>query len=334
MDSNQLVVSPEEGSDALNTAASCLQAYLKRYGRAGRPYEVLSFLASATLERLEHGKVPKFKNVSLQDAVMGEMGKDPSAWVSPIWKKLVTEILPAIQDHIEGFAREREYEYYPWVSKTDSTGGSGNQTLYFLIARKVIPSEVGQQLLNADIFYLPAIKITPSWWARWLFNKDYSAQGWRKALYVWVPLVWMLIMGSLGWLLWLELSNGRTPLSARELIFLLFSIGIWIYCRHVMRQFFQLVDDRIVLAPDHLVGFREFGVCLELFRENSKDKFSPRILKLTKYTAECPDCGAEVQLDRGEPDFPRRVIGRCLESPREHIYSFDRVTKTGMKLRP
>ena len=52
-----------------------------------------------------------------------------------------------------------------------------------------------------------------------------------------------------------------------------------------------------------------------------------------KYLGECPICGAEVLLDKGEPDFPRRLVGRCQESPREHIFSFDRVTKAGMKLK-
>lgn len=52
-----------------------------------------------------------------------------------------------------------------------------------------------------------------------------------------------------------------------------------------------------------------------------------------KYASQCPVCEAEVLLDKGEPDFPRRIVGRCQESPREHVYSFDRVTKTGMRLR-
>lgn len=88
-----------------------------------------------------------------------------------------------------------------------------------------------------------------------------------------------------------------------------------------------------MLAPDHLVSIGEFGVCVELHKENFKDKSSPRILRLVKYLAECPICGAEVLIDKGGPDFPRRLIGRCQESPREHIFSFDRITKTGNKLR-
>jgi hypothetical protein len=186
---------------------------------------------------------------------------------------------------------------------------------------------------NADIYYLPAVKITPSWWARWLFNKDYSALGWRKWLYVWIPLLWMLIVLLLGVLLWVLLSQDKAPLSPQDVISLSFAFGALMYCRHVFRKFSILLDDRITLAADHLVGLGEYGVCVELHKEDFKDKSSPRVLRLAKYMAEFPICGAEVLLDKGEPDFPRRMIGRCQENPREHIFSFDRITKTGMKLR-
>ena len=62
-------------------------------------------------------------------------------------------------------------------------------------------------------------------------------------------------------------------------------------------------------------------------------KIRPRSLRLVKYAATCPTCKAQVLLDKGEPDFPRRIVGRCHESPREHVFSFDRVSQTGYRLR-
>ena len=335
MEINELDFEAESSKDALKVAASCLQEYQKIHGCAGRPYEVLSYMATATLERLEQGTAPKFKNSTLRNAVQGKTEKDASAWLSPIWKKLSTEYLPSIQDSIEGFARAKGYEYYPWVGKTESSGGAGNQALYFLTARKVtlenqLNEEPSQQ---ADIHYLPAVKITPSWWARWLFDKNYSAIGWRKWLYLFAPLAWLLILWLLGSLLWIVLSREKAPLSSQGVISILLVFGIATYCRHVFRQLFTLFDDRIMLAPDHLVSSGEFGVCVELHKGDFKNKSNPRVLRLVKYLAECPICGAEVLLDKGEPDFPRRIIGRCNESPREHIFSFDRISKAGMKLR-
>lgn len=322
-------------NEPLKSAALCLQTFLQTHGSTGRPYEVLSFLASATLRCLEEGKEPKFKNMAFQDAIMGSISNDPSAWMSRIWKSLTENVLPSIEDTLEAFARNKVYEYYPWVGKTESAGGAGNQTYYYLTARKVSnsPQNFQQSLDNADIHYLPAMQIVPSWWARFFFGKDYSASGWRKTFYIWLPLVSIFLVGALGTILWIILSRLKTPLSASDLALFVFLGGVLFYCRHVINRFLRLVEDRIMLAPDSLVGFREFGVCIELFKEDIKDKSKPRILRMVKYVAECPLCGAEVLLDKGEPDFPRRIVGRCQESPQEHVYSFDRASKTGINLR-
>jgi len=67
---------------------------------------------------------------------------------------------------------------------------------------------------------------------------------------------------------------------------------------------------------------------MELFRDGDL-----RLIRLVRYSAPCPICGTTIYLDKGEPDFPRRLVGRCNESPREHVYSFDRVTQKGSVLR-
>lgn len=105
------------------------------------------------------------------------------------------------------------------------------------------------------------------------------------------------------------------------------------YATRVVKRFERLVDDRLIMASDSMVGFREFGVCLELFRPQGVPPGSGKNLRMVKYAAQCPVCAAQVLLDPGEPDFPRRIVGRCQESPREHVFSFDRATRTGCRLR-
>jgi len=105
------------------------------------------------------------------------------------------------------------------------------------------------------------------------------------------------------------------------------------YATRLVKRFERLVDDRLIMASDSMVGFREFGVCLELFRRQGVPPGSGKNLRMVKYAAQCPVCDAQVLLDPGEPDFPRRIVGRCQESPREHVFSFDRATRTGCRLR-
>ncbi len=81
-------------------------------------------------------------------------------------------------------------------------------------------------------------------------------------------------------------------------------------------------------APELMVALNETSAQLELFRDGDL-----RLIRLVRYTSPCPVCGATIHLENGDPDYPRRLVGRCSESPREHIFSFDRVTRRGHVLR-
>ena len=326
-----------EEAARLTQVADCLRKFLKLHGPTNQAFGVLRFLADKTLERLSSGKDPKFNNLAIQDGVAGAGKKDPSAWLSPLWKRISTEILPSIERGLQEFARGQGLTDYPWVTRRESTGGAGNQALYYIEARELPQAEFAPaaiiDLPRPDISYIPVAELKPSWWARWFFDRDHSASGWRKGLIVWTPLVWFLLLGLLAVLLFLLLSRTQKPVTTQDLmaIALLGALAWW--ARRVVNGFTRLVDDRITMAPDAVVGFKEFGVCLELVRTREPNCDVPSSLRLVKYAGECPICRAEVLLDPGEPDFPRRLVGRCQESPREHVFSFDRVSLRGYRLR-
>jgi hypothetical protein len=87
------------------------------------------------------------------------------------------------------------------------------------------------------------------------------------------------------------------------------------------------------MAPDVMVGFTELNVQLELARERPADEEPYRVLRLVRYSAKCAVCGETVHLADGKREFPGRLVGRCSEQPREHVYSFDRHTRIGKPLR-
>lgn len=97
----------------------------------------------------------------------------------------------------------------------------------------------------------------------------------------------------------------------------LLAFGIW-------TRWGRLFDDRVLLLGlNDLEGSTE-GVVLDRERVEGKS-----FMVLRRYVAPCPICSATVRLASGTPDFKRRIVGRCEESPREHVYSFDRVTLEG-----
>lgn len=337
MDNNQSLAGSSENFPWQDTAAiaQCLKDYLKVHGRTAQHYQILHFLAGATLQRLSEGKQPVFNYLAIREAVTGEKEGDASAWFGRLWTKLTGEFRQKCEEGIQKFAADQGLTVYPWVEKRESNGGAGNQALIFLVALPIpglIP-QAAKKLPVYDIDYIPAEKLKLSWWARWLFDKNHVAEGWRKWMLVWPNLLWFGIVGLLSvFFLW-TMSKSASPLTTRDAIFLIY-IGLlaW-YARHLVDRFSRLVDDRIVLASEHMVGFKEFGACLELFKPEGSTADAPKRARMIKYAGTCPVCAAQVLLDKGEPDFPRRIVGRCQESPREHVYSFDRATRTGHRLR-
>lgn len=64
-----------------------------------------------------------------------------------------------------------------------------------------------------------------------------------------------------------------------------------------------------------------------------------RKIQLVCYWATCPICKDKLQrnvridVSKGGKEFHNRLIGRCSESPTEHVFSFDRITRIGKPLR-
>lgn len=337
MDSNHRLteVGTNSHDQNIKAIAQCLKDYLSVHGRNAQHYQVLQFLADATLERLSEGKQPRFNYLAIRDAVTGDTGGDASAWFGRHWKTLMGDFRQKCEEGVQKFAADQGLMVYPWIEKRESSGGAGNQALISLVALPIpgTSSPVAKALPKHDIDYIPAEKLKLSWWIRWVFDKDQVAKGWRKWMLVWPNLLWFAIVGIVtAFLLW-AMGQSAAPLTTRDAIFLIY-IGLlaW-YARYLIDRLFRLVDDRIILASDSMVGFKEFGVCLELFKPEGSNADTPKRARMIKYAGTCPVCSAQVLLDKGEPDFPRRIVGRCQDSPREHVFSFDRATQTGYRLR-
>lgn len=329
----------ENGGNALEqdivAIALCLKDYLSVHGRNAQHYQVLHFLAEATLQRLSEGKQPWFNYLSIREAVTGESEGDASAWFGRHWKTLTGDFRKKCEEGIQKFASDQGLMFYPWIEKRESNGGAGNQALICLVALPIpcSSSQTVKKLPKHDIDYIPAENLKLSWLACWLFDENQVAKGWRKWMLVWPNLLWFGGVGlSSVFLLWV-MGQSSSPLTSRDTILLIY-IGLlaW-YARYLIDRFCRLVEDRIVLASEHMVGFKEFGVCLELFKPEGGNADTPKCARMIKYAGTCPICSAQILLDKGEPDFPRRIVGRCQESPREHVFSFDRATRTGYRLR-
>lgn len=159
----------------------------------------------------------------------------------------------------------------------------------------------------------------------------YPLVSWRKLLLVafviatGVALIFLMFLSlysflSLG-------SDVRVVLTASFVVIVLgFEIA------PLYRVFFW----RIVKAPSLFEIMDPFpGHRGDLFLVVSEDEKGvvKRELSAKKFSSVCPQCKGDVVAVSGGFEFPWRVVGRCLSSPAEHVYSFDICHLKGYRLR-
>jgi hypothetical protein len=111
-------------------------------------------------------------------------------------------------------------------------------------------------------------------------------------------------------------------------------ISLGLFFATLSSALYRVILVRIVMAPLWMIPLKETNVQLELRKTgvDSETGNDIRELRLLVYSAKCPICFNRIELENGGLQFPFRIVGRCIESPREHVYSFDHVTKVGRLL--
>lgn len=318
----------------------CLIDWVESVPSDEKAHRILRALAEESLQKADfEEKIRRFTNKDIV-AAAGEIINEPAnKWVD--WNQSVLPYWNTRKERIIEFARKQGLNSYPNLGYfIPPKGGRGNESRYWLVAEPLpeinddeqpsqshIDKATGQTNVHYAIVEDGGVKA--AWGAKWLFH---SGEIRLSSWHIWGILGWLFIMGggtvALSFISWITLTVPK-PVTTRELTMILsifvFPYAIWVLA---IKPWIRLFDDRIVLAPELLVAIKEKPAQLELFRDGDL-----RLIRLVRYSAPCPVCGATIYLDDGSPDYPRRLVGRCYESPREHIFSFDRVTQKGTILR-
>lgn len=297
-------------------------------------YRVLAYLADETVKRSDGGSTaPKIPTKDFYVDLGGNPGRTASQWLSPLWDNLTQRVLPELTPILCERCSEAGLRQYPTARKAE-----GNPTHYYLDTlplpdtaeqseRQPIPTPVPE----GSILYEPDLTLKLSRRGRLFFAGGLKwTDGKRWGFLTWHLLV-LLTATALTLALWGIAALSSAPLSGRDVLLLMVLAAVPWGAHQYFEKSFRLFDDRIALAPDWLLAWREDGATVEIVR--AKVDTSPNTILVRRYTASCPICGTMIKLDNGEPDFPRRLVGRCVESPREHVFSFDRVTRYGSPLR-
>lgn len=103
-----------------------------------------------------------------------------------------------------------------------------------------------------------------------------------------------------------------------------------IYWFMSIRPLVWLVEDNIVRVDSAWVGGKEAAAQLEIVRGENQDRY----LQLIRYSAVCPICAGTIGLRYSQGPNRRRLVGCCNEAPQDHVFSFDRVTRKGLRFPP
>ncbi len=315
----------------------CLIDWLDSEPSDEKGHRILRALAQESLKKSEFEESKRrFTADEIVAAVSESIGNaDPKKWID--WTGSLRKYCETREPQIMEFARKRGLPHYPKPERKSTKGGPGRHTTFYIKAES-IPEimdddqaiedvKAGNNSVNLQASYQMSElgEVKPSWMASWVFR---HGQIKLRQWHVWIVLSWLLTIGGLAVLIayagWLSLSVPR-PVTTSDITLLVSIFAIpysaWVT---IIKPWILLFDDRIVLAHEVFTNFYEQSAQFELLRDGDL-----RVVRLVRYSASCPICGATIYLEKGEPDYKRRLVGRCYESPREHVFSFDRITRCG-----
>lgn len=315
----------------------CLQGFLLHVRKTTKPYRVLQAWLDYEIKRVSEGHDTTPYDAENLRACLDEISdKSASGWLAPTWKVLQDF------DEIHGgglrsWAAQHSYSGICLPAKQASPGGSGNTSKYFFLyiavtQKQTVPSHSGTPTAAVTVQYIMDTQIQPAWWIGWLLKSGYKLYGWRKWLFLAYCLITFIAIGCYLFLSFLSIVYDQHSFS--DFIKLVgSSIGVGIMGFLCLGPYVQLVNWRITMAPLLFTAFNEVDHAqLELVTLSDDPSGAKREMRLVRYSAQCPICSSRVLLRRGGRQFPGRLVGRCEESPAEHVFSFDRMQQSGVLL--
>jgi hypothetical protein len=322
----------------------CLIDWVDSIPSDERAHLILQALAEESLKKanLEEEK-RRFTNKDIVAAARAIINEPANKWVS--WNKRVLPYWETRKNQVMKLAKKRGLTSYPELGfYIPKNAGRGNESLYWLKAEPLPETSNNEEEQSSELEQEQARdksrisfqydlsengEVKPSWIAKWLFH---SGERRLKSWHFWLLMGYFFILGGIAvaifYIGWFALATPR-PVTTRELMTLISIFAVpYVIWNFAIKPWMRLIDDRIVPAPEFLVSLQEKSAQLELFKDGDL-----RLIRLVRYSAPCPICGATIHLEDGSPDYPRRLVGRCYDSPREHVFSFDRVTRRGAALR-
>lgn len=311
----------------------CLQDELVEVPADNKAYRILRFMVQAKLADLDKGnhEPQQFSRSALLLNVEGEHKRktlNATTWLpSSALEQFLDSRLASLCERL----RRAGLEQVPVVRANDGKGGKGNERTFWLDVAPLPPAPVADDhsrpWTHIEYSRSEVGSVQPSLLLRLIFrNGELKNRSWRGLI-----LLAGLLMGFfllIAWLvigLWGAVELDRT-LTLRQLgNAVLLCGGGWFMWAHCFSPWCRLVNDRVIKAPSGFLAFTEDSAELEMHRNGDGMKWT----RFVRFSGDCPICSGRVLLMKGKPDQRLPIVGRCIESPYAHVYSFDRTRLSG-----
>lgn len=331
-----MIINDQVDLDELVKTCNCLKEYFVQTSNTERkPVEIFLALMDKTIVYIEDGS--NSADLVFDANEICEASFNPKDNYSAA-KEFITrnrkgfdKLIKENLESIAHFCSLNEVKFLPNIKNTESQGG--HKTFFYIgltplsnnINHKVELKSKHSNVSNIAIEYAVPQLPKAATWAKPLLNLKIS--GWKFYSYITIPILAVVITYCL--LLWNIYAISDTSLKYTIIIG---SLLVVLYC--LFTPFYEAIDKRVGLAPIWLTKLRISSAQLRYIRTDKKrpNGNNVRALQLVVYQAKCPICGNEVLIEKGKYAHKGRLVGVCNESPREHVFTFDHVTKKGRLL--
>jgi hypothetical protein len=241
-------------------------------------------------------------------------------------KEKIQQFNDYMHEHINEFKAFIEgSDVNSWLTISDDQSKGNNLKQYFFNTVSLDDCENSPLVEPDKVMYRVTELPKPLPWAKPFLNLRVT--GWKLLTYISFPIFLVLYFTLL--VFW-NVSSYSTV----SLTFLVLSL-MFIACFYQwISPIYEAMDKRVGIAPFWMLNINVFSAQLRAKKLDKVKKNGKqfRVLELVIYKADCPICGNDVSVVKGKGKFKGRLIGECDESPREHVFSFDHVTKKGKRL--
>jgi hypothetical protein len=317
--------------------------WIEQNGGQQRIPMALLHLLEATWVAIERGDPPPEKDSqTLADLWRLQKGGDSAVPVAPLRAGEMGRWWSSRKTHLAQFSRDRGSELVPSLV-IHAGGGRHHMTRFSIAFEEAVPFAPDDTSIERSLPDPPtvaphsvgAVAITyridpakPALWMRLLVgSQPFRINSWRGYVLLGSAVLNMTLIGALGLLVYLDWSRPRS-VSTADLVHLALvvalSIGLWALSRPVR----ELPSRRVTLAGVSYLAISQLHGQLRAMHDSDR-KVGGRVFSVVRHWGICPVCSADVDLDEGGSAYPDRLVGRCHDSPSEHVFSFDPVTLSG-----